>query len=96
MKVFVEAKTFDGEQALREILLVKSKANLAQKLGLKYIQFDATQITEKPFVVKMDHRFWNTVPYTVYHSNIIKHTLLGVFQSCDVKVLASDIEVLCE
>lgn len=96
MKVFVQAITFDGEQALKEILSIKTRANMAQRLGLRYIQFEATKITDNPFVVKLDHKFWNNVPYTVYHSNVIKNTLLGVFQSCDIKVNLGDIEVLCE
>jgi hypothetical protein len=96
MKVYIESKNEIGKIALLEMLNVKSRANFAQRLGLKFIEFDAVIINKDPLKIMMSHKSWNTIPYTIYHAEVFKNSVLGIFKSCDVVCSYNDIEVTCE
>lgn len=94
MKVFLREKTENGKQALKGLLELKTRASIAQKLGLKAIRFNAQIIREIPFTLSLDLKHYDRIPYTPFNADQTARSLEGLFLQMNANL--EDIEVICE
>lgn len=94
MKVFLREKSEQGKQALKDLLDLKTKATIAQRMGLKAINFQAEILRENPFTLTLSMRHFDKIPYTPFNADQTARSLEGLFLQLNVNL--KDIEVVCE
>lgn len=94
MKVFLREKTEKGKQALKDLLDVKKKASIAQRLGLRFVRFEATVQLEVPYTLNLKMKHFDMIPYTVFNADQTARSLEGLFVQLGATL--EDIEVVCE
>jgi len=94
MKVFLREKSEQGKQALKNLLDLKTKASIAQRMGLRAINFNAEILREQPFTLTLNMRHFDKIPYTPFNADQTARSLEGLFKQLDVDL--KDIEVVCE
>jgi len=94
MKVFLREKTEAGKNAMGNLLTLRTKASIAQRLGLRAVRFDAEIIREVPFTLSVTMHHFDKIPYTPFNADQTARSLEGLFLQLGVDL--KDIEVICE
>jgi hypothetical protein len=94
MKIFLEARTAHGHNVLKELLELRRKTKLAERLALKTVNFSCEFVKNEPLTVKANFGVWDKVPYSAVFVDGIKQGLAVLFSKFGANL--KDIEVLCE
>ena len=95
MKAYFIAKNQKGKEGLVRIQDTRKKANLAEKLMLKAVQFDTQLVSEEPYKIRFYHKMLDNMPSERFYAEEMKATLARLILT-NYDVTLEDVEIVIE
>jgi hypothetical protein len=94
MNIMLEAKNAKGKEALQKMLTLKRDANLAFKLALSRVKFNASFVQEEPYTVAFNHGGLDKLPFNPIQADMVEAAIMSVTKYLDAD--KEDVEVIID